>query len=52
MKVKELIERLEELPPEYVVISNDEEITEAFVRDEMYLTEGHYYEDGPVVKLV
>ena len=51
MTVRELIEALEELPAEYPVITEGAEITEVLVREEMYLTSEHQYDDGPVIKL-
>jgi len=54
MKVRELIETLEEMPPEYhVVVHGTEltEVTEVLIRDELYFTEDHGYDEGLVVKI-
>lgn len=51
MTVRDLIEALEELPPDYPVATDGAEITEIVVRDEMYYTEDGLYNEGIVVKL-
>lgn len=54
MNVSELIEQLEGLPPKYpVVIDGVEitEVTEVFLRNELYLTADHGYDEGLVIKI-
>lgn len=51
MTVKEVIDRLEELPQDYPVATDEGEITLVVIRDEIYYTEDHGYIEGPVVKL-
>ena len=51
MNVRELIERLEEMPPQLPVCADGEEVTEVVIRDELHFTSEFTYEDGPVVKI-
>ena len=54
MTVRDLIENLEEMPSNYpVVIKGAEiiEVSELFIRDELYLSEDGSYKDGMIVKL-
>ena len=54
MKVRELIDELEELPPDYpVVIGGTEitEVTELLLRDDLYLSADHGYDEGLVIKI-
>ena len=51
MTVRELIEKLEEIPRDYRVTADNIEITEIVVRNEMYLDEDGFYKDGFIVKL-
>lgn len=51
LKVKELIEFLEELPQDYPVCIDNAEITEITVRDEIYYAEEGLYSEGFIVKL-
>ena len=52
MTVSELIDRLEELPQDYPVVVDNQEITEVVVRDEIYCTNEYVYKDGLLVKLL
>ena len=54
MKVRELIEELEQYPPDCPVVIRDqelEEVTQILLRDEQYFTEDHCYDEGLVVKI-
>jgi len=51
MNVQQLIERLEEMPPEATVCVNGEAVSEVVLRDELHFTEDYEYEDGLVVKI-
>ena len=54
MTVRDLIEKLEEMPSDYPVVTRDVEIVEVselFLRDEMYLSEDGGYKDGDIVKI-
>lgn len=51
MTVRELIETLEELPQYLPVVENGCEITEVFIRDEIYFSADHNYQDGQIVKV-
>ena len=54
MTVRELIDALENMPPDFpVVIGGVEitEVTETLIRDELYLTDERYYDEGLVVKI-
>ena len=54
MTVRDLIEKLEECPPDYpVVVLGDElvEVSEVLIRDELFFTEDHIYKDDLVVKI-
>lgn len=51
MTVEELIKKLESLPPDYPVVADGREITEALIREEIYTTEDEWYAEGLVVKL-
>ena len=52
MTVKELIDRLEELPQDYPVVVENHEITEIVIRDEIYYTDEYVYKDGLIIKLI
>ena len=51
MTVKELIDTLEEMPLDYPVVVDNVEVTEVLIRDEMYLSSEHGYNDGIVIKI-
>ena len=54
MTARDLIEALEEFPSDCpVVVKGVEivEVSEVFLRDEMYLSEDHEYKDGMIIKL-
>ena len=51
LTVRDLIEVLEELPPNYPVVADGTEITEVLIREEIYYTEDQLYEDNVIVKL-
>ena len=51
MTVRDLIEILENLPLDLPVVSNDCEITEIVQRNEIYFSEDHQYEEGPIIKV-
>jgi len=51
MTVQELIEALEELPPDLPVVADGCEISEVLIRDEIYFTEDHNYQEGTIVKV-
>ena len=51
MTARELIDILEQFPPDLPVVENGCEITDVFVRDEMYFTEEHRYNEGQIIKV-
>lgn len=51
MTVRELIETLEELPMDLPVIENGCEISEVVIREEIYLSVDHTYEERQIVKV-
>ena len=51
MTVRDLIEKLEELPLDLPVTGNGYEITEVLLREEVYFSEDHEYKEETIVKL-
>ena len=51
MTVRDLIEILENYPSDLPVVNGGCEISEVAVREEIYLSEDHIYEEGKVVKV-
>jgi hypothetical protein len=51
MTVRELIETLEELPQDYPAVTNDIEVSEVVIRNEVYFTEDHFYKERTIVKI-
>lgn len=51
MTVRDLIEALEELPADLPVTDSENEITEIFVREEVYFSADHEYKEGLIVKI-
>ncbi len=52
MTVRDLIERLEEMPSHLPVCVDGTEVSEVIIRDELHFTADYEYEDGPVVKIL
>lgn len=51
LTVRELIEVLEDMPPDAVVVVDGDEAEEAVLRDEIYFEDHFGYKEGLIVKI-